>query len=347
MKILLITTDLYKSIGGGQTVYRKIIEATPDVQFFYFRDSEQEDAIRPVNALSIPLAKFCRLSISMPAPICSYNQQALMEANRFAASVAGQAFDIVDFPDFYIFGSFLSDAFLHHDVKIGRLVLAMHGNISNSQDFNWGNVGDKSLHLRMLEQAQFESADGLYSISPRYKREWQSRINREVISIDPAYFVKAEIRTAENLNDKPSLYCIGRTERRKGNDLFVELTRWLKRDTFDRVSHIGDCDYNFQGIASSFLLENIAKARGIKIESRSAMDREQLNQLYASRSILVLPVRYDTLNLVAMEALFSGCPVAISTAAGVCDYLDVQHPGLPYVKIDFNNFMQPLPIFRI
>ena len=60
--------------------------------------------------------------------------------------------------------------------------------------------------------------------------------------------------------------------------------------------------------------------------------------LYSQRSILILPVRYDTLNLVALEALFSGCPVAISDKAGVCDYLDNVHPGLPYLKMDFNNF---------
>lgn len=338
MKILLITTDLYKSIGGGQTVYKNIIEATPDVQFFYFRDSEREDAKRPLNALSIPLAKFYGIRINMPPPIFLHSHHALIEANRFAASVAGQTFDIVDIPDFYTWGSVLRDAFFHHHVKIGRVVLSMHGNISDSIDFNWGSSGNKVLHLRVLEQAQFESADGVYSISPRYKREWQSRIKREVTSIDPAYFVKAEIKTAESINAKPSIYCIGRTERRKGNDLFIELTRWLKRDTFDCVSHIGDSDCNLQGIASSDLLENIANARGIKIESRSAMDSEQLSQLFAKRSIVVLPVRYDTLNLIALEALFSGCPVAISTAAGVCDYLNEQHPGLPYVKIDFNNF---------
>ena len=63
-----------------------------------------------------------------------------------------------------------------------------------------------------------------------------------------------------------------------------------------------------------------------------------MQALYGRRSILVLPVRYDTLNLVALEALFSGCPVAISDKAGVCDYLDEVHPGLPYIKMESNNF---------
>jgi len=85
-------------------------------------------------------------------------------------------------------------------------------------------------------------------------------------------------------------------------------------------------------------LGNIAKQRGIDIEYLPTMNRAQMQSLYANRSIVVLPVRYDTLNLVALEALFSGCPVAVSESAGVCDYLDQYHPRLPYIKIDFNNF---------
>ncbi len=39
----------------------------------------------------------------------------------------------------------------------------------------------------------------------------------------------------------------------------------------------------------------------------------------------------------------SGCPVAISSRAGVCQYLDEAHPGLPYIKIDFDDFYSAIP----
>ena len=340
MKVLLITTDLYKSIGGGQTVYKKIIEATPDIQFFYFRDGEQANAPRPANAQPVPLAARRSLSVLAPPPYASYKLHPLEEADRIARSVAGQTFDVVDIPDFYTFGSALRDAFSHHHVKVGRVVLAMHGNISKSMEMNWGNRGNNTLEYCMLEEAQFHAADGIYAISLRYMREWQSTMNREIQYIDPAYFVTAGAKTAQTVkpDSKPSIYCIGRSERRKGNDLFVELVRWLKRDSFDHAVHIGDQGYSYHGISSGYLLQNIAKQRNIEIELQPAMDREQLDRLYAGRAIVVLPVRYDSLNLVAMESLFSGCPIAISSRAGVCDYLDETHPGLPYVKIDFDNF---------
>lgn len=341
MKVLLVTTDLYKSIGGGQTVYKKIIEATPDIQFFYFRDHEQADSPRPVNAQSISLLAFRRLTVLEPSLSPSYKISALEEADRFARSVAGQTFDVVDIPDFYAFGSLLRDAFAHHQVKVGRVVLAMHGNISKSIEMSWDPADNKIYEeLRMLEQYQFDAADGVYAISPRYIREWQSVVNREVHYIDPAHFVAAEIKTAQpgKSDEKPSVYCIGRSERRKGNDLFVELLRWLNKSTYGRAAHIGDQVYSNQGISSGYHLQRIAKCRDIEVESLPAMNSIQLSQLYAGRSIVVLPVRYDTLNLVALEALFSGCPVAISSCAGVCDYLDEYHPGLPYLKIDFDNF---------
>jgi glycosyltransferase involved in cell wall biosynthesis len=340
MKILLITSNLYKSIGGGQTVYKKIVESTPGVDFYYFVTDEPSDVQRPSNAHPVRLHGRRNLRVLAPPPFASFKLHPLEEADQYARSVAGQAFDIVDIPDFYTFGSALKHAFAHHHVKVGRVILAMHGNISVTIELNWGSAGNQVLEQRMMELAQFKAADAIYGISPRYIREWQSQFSRDVTYINPAYFVNATIQpiSTMEITVKPSLYCIGRSERRKGNDLFVELASWLQRDSFNRAAHVGDQDYSYQGISSGYLLENIAKQRGIDIQYLPTMNRAQMQELYSQRSIVVLPVRYDTLNLVALEALFSGCPVAISESAGVCDYLDQFHPGLPYIKIDLNNF---------
>ena len=340
MKVLLIATNIYKAIGGGQTVYKKIVGSTPEIEFFYFVTDEAAGAQRPPNAHPIPLLDRRSLRVLVPPPFASYKLHSLEEADQYARSVAGQTFDIVDIPDFYTFGSALKHAFAHHDVKAGRIVLAMHGNISESLELNWGSAGNQVLEQRMMEQAQFKAADGAYGISPRYINAWQSKYAREVSYIDPAHFVSASVNSDvfTDTKIKPSLYCIGRAERRKGNDLFVELVRWIKRSSFEKAAHVGDQDYSYQRIASSYLLENIAKQRDIEVEYVPTMNRAQMACLYADRSIVVLPVRYDTLNLIALEALFSGCPVAVSEAAGVCDYLDQQHPSLPYIKIDFKDF---------
>src|SRR5256885_13263219 len=92
------------------------------------------------------------------------------------------------------------------------------------------------------------------------------------------------------------------------------------------------------GNESGLRLAEIARQREVAIAYRRAMTHDELCDLFASRSVVVLPVRYDTLNLVALEALFNGCPLVISEMAGACDYLDEYHPQLPYEKIDFENF---------
>lgn len=340
MRVLLIAINLYQSVGGGQSVYRKIIESSPGLDFFYFANDEVASSDKPANAHPIPLLSARNLRVLAPPPFPAYHITQLEAADQFARSVAGQRFDIVDIPDFYTFGSALRSAFSHHKVIVKRIVLAMHGNISDSIDINWGSAGNHVLEHRVQELAQFKEADAVYGISRRYIQDWKKRLDRDVKYIDPAYFVEhsepADPVSWRGL--KPSLYCIGRMERRKGNDLFVELVRWLGKEQIERAAHVGEADYSFNGVSSAYLLENIARQREVEIEQLPVMNRAEMQALYGRRSILILPVRYDTLNLVALEALFSGCPVAISDKAGVCDYLDQAHPGLPYLKMDSNNF---------
>lgn len=341
MRVLLIAKDLYREIGGGQTVYTRLIGSAPEIDFFYFREHEAADASRPRNATAIPLGARFTLRVLSAPPFPAFRRYQLQEADCFARSVAGQHFDIVDIPDFHSCGSLLRDAFARHGVSVDRIVLAMHGNISVSLEMGWGSAGDNVLEQRMLERDQFESADGVYAISPRYMREWQARVDRQIHYIDPICFVDVPDRVPDPKaadDTKPNLYCIGRTERRKGNDLFVELVRWLNPDAYGKAAHIGDEVMAPWGVGTRHILWDIAKKRGLEIDNHPSLSRAELSRVFRDRSIVVLPVRYDTLNLIALEALFEGCPVAISSEAGVCDYLDESFPGLPYVKIDINNF---------
>ena len=349
MRVLLVASDLYKTSGGGQTVYKKLIESAPEIDFFYFRENETEEAHRPPNATALRLRPVGELPLRLPPPSIGYVTQAFREADRVASSVAGQSFDIVDIPDFMTCGGALKVALANRGVKIGRLVLAMHGNISESIAMNWtGEGADSIFEQRFLERAQFSAADAIYAISPRYMREWQAIVQRDIHYIDPAHFASAQATIdawRPPQPSRPSLYCVGRSERRKGNDLFVELVRWLDPSTFDIAAHIGDQDVSSPR-SSAQRLADIAEARGIKVEYRPTLDREGLLKLFAASSILVLPVRYDLLNLIALDALFSGCPVAVSSKAGVCDYLDQFHPNLPYIKIDLDNLYASVPRIR-
>nr|WP_198648475.1 glycosyltransferase [Cyanothece sp. BG0011] len=73
------------------------------------------------------------------------------------------------------------------------------------------------------------------------------------------------------------------------------------------------------------------------------MKREELTELFASKSLTILPSRYDTLNLVALESLFSGCPTAIGNGAGVCRFLKESFPNVPFLTIDIDDIYASLP----
>lgn len=347
MKVLLLVSDLFKSVGGGQTVYRKIVESTPDVDFYYFQVEETPNSMRPANAHAISLRPSVNVSFLTPPPHQNHFLSPLRQADQFARSVSGKQFDIVEGPDFLTCGGFLREAFAFHGVRVDRFVLSLHGNISTSIDLNWGSAGDSSGMVKQEELLQFDAADGVYGLSKRYIEHWQTRVPREVTLFDPIHFLSLNQLGEEPapVLDKPSMFCIGRAERLKGNDLFIEISRWIDPSLYDRAVHLGH-RVNVNGHDSDELLEAMSRSRGLTVEHHGPRSLRELQALFESRALIVLPVRYDTLNLVCLEALFHGCPVIVSENAGVCDYLDEFHPKIPYAKIKFDNLYGSIAIIE-
>jgi len=343
MRVLIIALDIYAKVGGGETVYRKLIAANPGIEFVYFRRHELPGAPRPPNARCVSL-RYLRSIRAAPPIFPVARLESLRAASAYAASVAGQEFDIVELPDYFAFGEFLRDCLAFHRVRFRALVLAMHGNISASLNMRWSASGSEAVEASSLEYEQFVGADARYAISKRYALEWRARADLEVHLLDPLAIVGLPGPVpATPDRGKPDLYCIGRMEGRKGNDLFVEILRWLDRGTYGRAFHVGDDDYTPSGIFSRDILADIARVREVPVGFLASQDRAGLARIFQDRSVVVLPVRYDPFNLLALESLLSGCPTVVSSGAGVCDYLDEKLPGLPYVRIDLGNFYGAVP----
>lgn len=354
MKVLLLVRDLYKAVGGSETVYRKIIQANPDIDFVYFRVSESEGALRPQNATAVALQQVRAIRVAEPL-FPDIRLENLQAADMYTRSVAGETFDIIEIPDYYTFGAFLRDCLAHSDVKFGAIVLAMHGNISTSLEMGWNSSGSVLSSLRALEHEQFVDADARYAVSMRGKKAWQARANFDVHMLDPlamlvpvdcgeewvGHLLRPAAKSPAAL--RPDLYCIGRMERLKGNDLFVEIVRWLDRELYGRAFHVGGVEYTRTGTSSTDILSAIARAREVDVQFRPTQDKEGLASIFGAKAVVLLPVRYDSLNLIALESLLSGCPTVISSEAGVCDYLDEKFPSLPYVKLDLANMYGVLP----
>lgn len=348
MKVLIADFDLFHAMGGGQTFYRSIIEKNPQIEFCYLRTREAASAPRPANARAIPYQvhyldedwrRFCDV-----LPRWSLN--AFLRANNIAWSVRGDEFDVVDLPDYEQFGLFLRPALRQHQVAARRIALSLHGRISTTIALNWRTEGELDREIATQEDLQFKTVDLRYGLSRTYLDEWRQVTPLESHYLSPLRFLDPPSPCyAPSTASAPDLAFIGRTEKRKGPDLFVDLAWWLPRASYGRARIIGPQSYDAAGTGSSLNLYTMANNRlGVgQIDLSGAMSRQELRQLFASRTVCVLPSRYDTFNLVAIESLFSGCPTAIGTGAGICRFLNETLPEVPFVSIDVDNVYASLP----
>jgi glycosyltransferase involved in cell wall biosynthesis len=349
MHVLIADFDLFRTVGGGQTFYRAIIEKNPQIEFSYLIVDEPVDASRPANARAIAYEEaFLPLRWNdyrdiVPTRWCL---PAFLLASNIAWSVRGRAFDVVDLPDYRQIGYFLPAALAHHGVDARRLALSMHGVISTTVSLNWASDGILPRAVVFQEELQYQAVDVRYGLSGAYLDEWRSRLALPSQYLSPLAFLDLPQPTGSPPSfSPPDLNFVGRTEKRKGPDLFAELAWWLPAAAYGRARIIGPPSFDHLGVSSEQHLKSfLANRPGKKaIDLCPAATPAELKRLFAGRGVTFVPSRYDTFNLVAVESLFSGCPTAIGSGAGVCRFLDETFPGVPYVKIDVDRPMSCLP----
>ncbi|MTF39947.1 glycosyltransferase [Cyanobacterium aponinum] len=347
MKILIADFDLFKKIGGGQTFYRQIIEKNPHLEFYYLINQENTNNPRPKNANPIPYQPIYEINdlnyyLNVNPPRWTYRSFTL--ASNIANSVKGYEFDVVDAPDYEQYTLFLRPALEYHGVKCNKVALSLHGKISTTLRMDWFGSNEVNIPLDLEEKMQFKTADIRYGISKSYLQEWRELVNVKSHYFNPLHFIDLpKPQPLKNIDKKANLYFIGRTEKRKGADIFVNLVWWLSPHNYSEATIIGPHSYSEFGQSSQDLLQEMINKRLVNIEIQSSKPRKELKQIFAQPAIIFLPSRYDTLNLLALESLFSGCPTAIGSGAGVCQFLEENFPQLPWIKIDVENTYECLP----
>ncbi len=341
MKVLIADFDLFSKVGGGQTFYRRLIETNPDIQFYYLIDTENFQNERPNNAhvfaykqqyIKADLKRF-----TQELPLELINRPFLIASN-IAASVYGKSFDIVDCPDYEQYGMFLLPALKFHQVDFAKIALSLHGKISRSLRLDWYVDKDDIKALDFQEKLQYKTVDIRYGISKDYLEEWQDIINIENYYLHPLHFLKlSQPKKIIPSNKNPNLNYIGRKEKCKGSDIFVNLVSFIPRYLYSKATIIGPDSELKNGKTSEAYLQNMLDLRMSDISLMPAIDRQNIDKIFANKSITFLPSRADTLNLIALESLFSGCPTVIGNGAGVCRFLKDNFPQVPLIILDVNN----------
>jgi glycosyltransferase involved in cell wall biosynthesis len=350
MKVFIVEFDLYKNVGGGQTAYRRLIETNPNIEFWYLGLDEKSQACRPVNARMVPFrleyrTTFGRRPSDTHPP--HWATHAFVDANNAAASVAGMEFDVVEIPDFRQYGAMLPPAMRRHDVRVGRFSVSMHGVLSISRALDWPNPPGLNLSLDLQEKLQYRAADTRYGISLDYIDAWSEATGMAAHYLHPMRLLDPPRPSLPPPSTAPpGIYFIGRTEKRKGPDIFVEMAWWLPRDLYGEAAIIGPESLTEYGEGANIYLNRLTAHRHSDVAILPSKTPRQLAELFAARSLVFLPSRYDTLNLVALEALFAGCPTVVGSSAGVCRFLRDSFPKVPFVEMDMRNIYGCLPEVR-
>jgi hypothetical protein len=348
MQVLLASFDLFKDVGGGQTFYRTVILRNPQIQFTYLRETEPPDAPRPENARAVTYSALLpRISesLAMAPDVPRWLHDSFGRATEMAHAVAGQHFDVVDVPDYEQYGLFLRDALDHHGVSVDRVVLGMHGRISTSKELNWCQQSRNCIEWTHLENMQYQVVDNRYFYSAMYRDEWRAIDPVAAPVLDPLWFFEVpRLLPYQDRLGPPDLNFVGRCEKRKGPDIFINLAWWLPRSCVRTINLIGPQNYDRDGTSSVVHISRMIRNRRLTgVELVRCMTPAELAQVYSTKSITFVPSVYDTLNFVALESLLSGCPTAIGSGAGVCRYLRERFPDLPFEEIDVANWYESVP----
>jgi glycosyltransferase involved in cell wall biosynthesis len=119
-----------------------------------------------------------------------------------------------------------------------------------------------------------------------------------------------------------SLLVVGRVEHRKGLDVLVKAMSSLPTSVRDsKVIAVGRSSGLIRGRPYLEWLRSYAEEKKVALEHREHVDRDALPGVYAGARALVVPSRFDSFSMVALEAMASGTPVICSSTCGIAELI--------------------------
>lgn len=184
-----------------------------------------------------------------------------------------------------------------------------------------GGPGNPEIHRR--EALGMMLADRVVSNSHMLKREVVARYGIPAEKIDVVHFgiettdpdaVLDEVPVARG---RPTVLFLGRVTRQKGPEYFVEVARRV-------ADHVPDAEFILAG-TGDLLPRVIERAVQLDLAHRmhfaGAVKGPEVDRLYRTADVCVMPSVSEPLGLVALESLRNGTPCIIPKSAGVAEVL--------------------------
>lgn len=346
MRVLILDFDFFSARGGGQTFYRRIVERHPDWEFHYpSRGRDMKEDVRsklPPNAT--PFAVERSGLEALVGPLHVDPELNVMDPSfglilsQVAVALQGQAFDLVEVPSFLPVAHLVRPIFASLGVVVGNISLGMLG---------WLSVGIRHAYNGEIESAHVIAVDELearcvagsdasYTISDLHAAE-NELIGRASATIDMHDALEEfDPPLPEPPGEgPPDLWYVGRLDRNKGPDIFIDIVSRVPKSLYNKVYLTGPDNVWASGLRWSEEVLGIAQQKGVEANYLGEIDDETLRRdVYRGRTVVVVPSRSDAFNYVALEALLNGCPLILSNKAGAADFLRLRHPDIAPPIID-------------
>ena len=309
--VLILTKNIYSRIGGGEMLYRQMLQYSNSATFNYFCDAIEDETNIPSHVTAIPARSGSFSSMDCKSTI----ELALQE-------VRGRSFDIIDVPNFVPIGNDLIEILERLNIRYNRLVIACHGSLSDVVGLAWCNPSPYQItEISDREQNLLESADLLYGFSKSYLSRFSSKRQIYVRPHPNHLSLVSGLKLKEAAKDlSPTLVFIGRLDRCKGITVFLELLKFLPEGALAEVLVFTSVDENY-----SHGLDYIQKAASthpfyVRVQTGKPQS-EIFCEIQNIKPIIVVPSLFDTFNLVALESIVAQIPLLLSTQTGI--YLQI------------------------
>jgi D-inositol-3-phosphate glycosyltransferase len=208
-------------------------------------------------------------------------------------------------------------------------------------------LGEHEPPIRLDSEAQLvKHADHLMVSNHREKVQmvWTYGVPAEKISVipcgvDPSLFIPRNAEQSKahlGLPDKRYILFVGRIDPVKGIDTLLRAIKRVKeaRNALQDVHLLiigGDLDHTEAGQNSEInKLKRLTETLGIKdmVTFLGAQRQDQLPYFFAAADMCILPSRYESFGMVALEAMACGTPVIASKVGGLASFIQNGMSGL-------------------
>lgn len=203
---------------------------------------------------------------------------------------------------------------------------------------------DPPLRLK-IEAELVKHADHLVVSSRREKVQmvWTYGVPAAKLSVipcgvDPSLFRPRNAREAQaelGLPDKRYILFVGRIDPVKGIDTLLRAIQRVKKtgDAFRDVHLLivgGDLDHTGAAESEIGKLQRLAETLGIKemVTFLGAQRQDRLPSFYSAAEMCILPSRYESFGMVALEAMACGVPVIASKVGGLATFIQNETSGI-------------------